>query len=168
MATHTGILAWRILWAQEPVGYSPWGHRVKHDWVTNTLVMGVKPLWMGWVQFSHSAVSNCDPMDCSMPGFHAHHQLLELTQTHVHQVGDAIQPSHPLSSPSPPSTENWIKDLLSMALSIRIRPSFLHSSLPYQEASISLLSLSLQERTGIWKPQSQKTNQTDYMDHSLV
>ena len=43
----------------------------------------------------------CDPMDCSMPGFPVHHQLLELAQTHVHQVTDAIQPSHPLSSPSP-------------------------------------------------------------------
>ena len=40
-------------------------------------------------------------MDCSISGFSVHHQLLELTQTHVHQVGDAIQPSHPLSSPSP-------------------------------------------------------------------
>ena len=43
-----------------------------------------------------------DPMDCSMPGFPVHYQLLEPTQTHVHCVGDAIQPSHPLSSPSPP------------------------------------------------------------------
>ena len=43
----------------------------------------------------------CNPMDCSTPGFPVHHQLLELTQTHVHRVGDAIQPSHPLSSPSP-------------------------------------------------------------------
>ena len=41
-------------------------------------------------------------MECSIPGFPVHHQLLELTQTHVHRVGDAIQPSHPLSSPSPP------------------------------------------------------------------
>ena len=42
-------------------------------------------------------------MDCSMPGFPVHHQLLELTQTHVHRVGDAIQPSHPLLSPLLPS-----------------------------------------------------------------
>jgi len=42
-------------------------------------------------------------MDYSMPGLPVRHQLLELTQTHVHQVGDAIQPSHPLSSPSPPA-----------------------------------------------------------------
>ena len=42
-------------------------------------------------------------MDCSTPGFPVYHQLPELTQTHVHQVGDAVQPSHPLSSPSPPA-----------------------------------------------------------------
>ena len=45
----------------------------------------------------------CNPMDCSTPGFPVHHQLPEPAQTHVHQVSDAIQPSHPLSSPSPPA-----------------------------------------------------------------
>ena len=45
----------------------------------------------------------CDPTDCNTPGFPVHHQLPEFTQTHVHWVGDAIQPSHPLSSPSPPT-----------------------------------------------------------------
>ena len=45
----------------------------------------------------------CDPMDCSMPGFPVHHQLQELAQTHVHQVSDTIQPSHPLSSSSAPA-----------------------------------------------------------------
>ena len=57
------------------------------------------------VQFSSVAQSCptlCDPMDCSRPGLPVHHQLLELTQTHVHRVGDAIQPSHLVSSPSPP------------------------------------------------------------------
>ena len=43
----------------------------------------------------------CDTIDCSTPGFLVHHQLAELTQTHVHRVSDAIQPSHPLLSPSP-------------------------------------------------------------------
>ena len=52
---------------------------------------------------SLGSVQLCDPMDCSMPGFPVHHQLLEFTQTHVHWVNDAIQPSHPLSSPSPPA-----------------------------------------------------------------
>ena len=43
----------------------------------------------------------CDPMNCSTPGLPIHHQLLEFTKTHDHQVSDAIHPSHPLSSPSP-------------------------------------------------------------------
>ena len=45
----------------------------------------------------------CDRMDCSTPSFPVHHQLPELTQTHIHRVGDANQPSHPLPSPSPPA-----------------------------------------------------------------
>ena len=58
------------------------------------------------VQFSSVAQSCptlCDPMNCSTPGLPVHLQLLESTQTHVHRVSDAIQPSHPLSSPSPPA-----------------------------------------------------------------
>ena len=51
---------------------------------------------------SKSCPALCDPMDCSMPGFSVLHHLLELAQTHVHWVSDAIQLSHPLSSPSPP------------------------------------------------------------------
>ena len=57
-------------------------------------------------QFSSVAQSFpilCDPMNHSTPGLPVHHQLPEFTQTHVHQIGDAIQPSHPLSSPSPPA-----------------------------------------------------------------
>ena len=59
-----------------------------------------------WVQFSSVAqlcLILCDPMNCSTPGLPVHHQLPESTQTHVHSVSDAIQPSHPLSSPSPPA-----------------------------------------------------------------
>ena len=57
-------------------------------------------------QFSsvtQSYLTLCDPMNCSMPGLPVHYQLPESTQTHVHWVSDAIQPSHPLLSPSPPS-----------------------------------------------------------------
>ena len=52
---------------------------------------------------AQSCPTFCDPVDCSMPDLPVHHQLWELAQTRVHQVGDAIQPSHPLSSPSPPA-----------------------------------------------------------------
>ena len=62
--------------------------------LTKTFSQSVQSLSRGWL---------CDPMDCSTPGLPVHHQLPEPTQTHVHWVSDAIQPSHPLSSPSPPS-----------------------------------------------------------------
>ena len=56
------------------------------------------------VQFSHSILSDSfNPMDCSLPGFPVHHQFPELTQTHVHRIGNAIQPSHSLLFPSPPT-----------------------------------------------------------------
>ena len=63
-------------------------------------------LYVCSVQFSSVAQSCptlCDPMNRSTPGLPVHHQIPEFTQTHVHRVGDAIQPSHPLSSPSPPA-----------------------------------------------------------------
>ena len=64
-------------------------------------------IFLVYLQFSSvqslSCVRLCDPMNRSTPGLPVHHQLLEFTQTHVHQVRDAIQPSHPLSSPSPPA-----------------------------------------------------------------
>ena len=70
-----------------------------------------KSIWCPWKKMSSQSISSvaqpglslCDPMDCSIPGFPVHHQYLELVQTHVHRVGDTMQPSHPLSSPSPPA-----------------------------------------------------------------
>ena len=76
----------------------------KHDsslWFSNNPLNCLKVIGRGWFQFqfqfSRSVVSD----SCSTPGFPVYHQLPESTQTHVHRVGDAIQPSHPLSSPSP-------------------------------------------------------------------
>ena len=74
----------------------------------------MRPYKEGWswepVQFSFSLVAQsspilCHPMNCSIPGLPVHHQLPEFTQTHVNWVSDAIQPSHPLSSPSPPDPD---------------------------------------------------------------
>ena len=65
-----------------------------------------EPLGKLSVQFSlvaQSCSTLCNPMNCSMPGLPVYHQLLEFTQTHVHRVGDAVQPSHPLLSLSPPA-----------------------------------------------------------------
>ena len=90
------------------------------DWTSNVVYQAVNSRAMvQWqeraeflfcskgVQFSsvaQSCLTLCYPMDCSMPCFPVHHQLLELAQTHVHWVSDAIQPSLPLSCPSPPAS----------------------------------------------------------------
>ena len=75
-------------------------------------IYSINPFHINWElltkydQFSSVAqfcLTLCDPMDCSTPGLPVHHQLLELTQTQVHQVSDAMQPSHSLSSPSSPT-----------------------------------------------------------------
>ena len=106
--------AWRRKWQSTPVflpgkphgqrrlaDYSPWSLK-ESDTTEHTCPMLI---YLNWVpQFSSVAQSCptlCDPVDCTTPGFPVHHQLPELAQTHVHWVGDAIQPSHPLSSPSP-------------------------------------------------------------------
>ena len=72
-------------------------------WIWEKLALSFDFYLLEWV-FSSVAqlcLTLCNPMDCRTPGFSVHHQLLEFTQTYVHHVSDAIQPSHPLSSPSP-------------------------------------------------------------------
>ena len=64
-------------------------------------LLGFISVWFSSV--AQSSLTLCNPVDYSTPGFPVHHQLRELTQTHAHWVGDATQPSHPLSSPSPPA-----------------------------------------------------------------
>ena len=102
-----GKIPWRRGWQSTPVflpgefsgqrslvGYSPWGCKE----------LDTIELLTPYTKFSSLAQSCptlCDLMNRSMPGLPVHHQLLEITQTHAHRVGDAIQPSHPLSSPSP-------------------------------------------------------------------
>ena len=96
------------------------------------------------VQFSsvtQSCPTLCDPMNCSTPGLPVYHQLPKFTQTHVHWVGDAIQPSHPLSSASPPAFNltqhqglfQWVRSLNQAAkqwsFGFSISPSNEHSGL---------------------------------------
>ena len=56
-----------------------------------------------FILVAQSCLTLCNPMDCRIPGLPVHHQCLELTQIHVHQIGGAIPPSHPLLSPCPPA-----------------------------------------------------------------
>ena len=74
------------------------------DWLDILAVQGtLKSLLHTTVQKHQSCPTLCDPMNRSTPGLPVHHQLPEFTQIHIHRVGDAIQPSHPLSSPFPPA-----------------------------------------------------------------
>ena len=68
-----------------------------------TLLISVPDAYIQFSSVPQSCQNLCDPMDCSTPGLPLHHELPELTQTHVHHIGDAIQPSHPLSPPFPPA-----------------------------------------------------------------
>ena len=96
IAMHSSILTWRIPWTEEPARLQFIGSQsVRHDWSDFSSVQ--------FRSVTQSCPTLCDPMNRSTPGLPVHHQLLEFTQTHVHQVGDAIQPSHPLSFPSPPA-----------------------------------------------------------------
>ena len=91
-----------------------------------------------WVQLkTGSGTKSCptlyDPMDCSTPGFPVHHQLLERAQTHVRWVGDAIQPSHPLLSPSPALSLSqnqglfqWVGSLHQVAIVLELQPASVH------------------------------------------
>jgi len=95
MATHSSVLAWRIPGTGEHGGLPSMGsHRVGHDWSDLAAAAAAAVV--------KSCPTLCDPMDFGTPGFPVLHYLLELTQTHVHWIGEAMQPSHPLLPPSPP------------------------------------------------------------------
>ena len=81
------------------------------------------PTFSSFSSVSQSCPTLCDPMDCSMTGLPVHHQLPEFTQTHVHWVSDAIEPSHRLSSPSPTFNLSQHQGLSKSVLCIR-RPKY--------------------------------------------
>ena len=88
--------------------YSKVHWATSHTITLNSLVkwwisMSNKGLFIQFSSVAQSYLTLCDPIGCITPGHLVHHQLLEFIQTHVHWVGDAIQPSHPLLSPSPPA-----------------------------------------------------------------
>ena len=110
MTTHSGILVWKIPWTEEPGGLLSMGSKTKNSstgWICMFLRdTDINIRWYRSDQIrsvAQSCPSLCDPMNCSMPGLPVHHHLPEFTQTHIHWLSDAIQPSHPLSSPSPPA-----------------------------------------------------------------
>ena len=105
---------------------------LKCSWVA---MLRLFMLYSKVIQFQFSSVAQsrptlCDPMNRSTPGLRVHHQLPEFTQTHVHWVGDAIQPSHPLSSPSPPAPNpsqhlglfQWVNSSYEVAKALEFQP----------------------------------------------
>ena len=78
-------------------------HRILQARILEWVAISFSKLLLQFSSVAQSCPTLCDPMNHSTPGLPVHHQLLEPTQTHVHQVSDAIQPSHPLSSPSAPA-----------------------------------------------------------------
>ena len=120
MSTELVMPSHHLLSSLSPPAFNLSQHQGLFQWVSSSyqvakvLELQFQPsLWSNshlctWLSAQCSSVTQscptlCNPMDCSTPGFPVHHQLQELVQTHVHRVGDAIQPSHPLSSPSPPA-----------------------------------------------------------------
>ena len=99
---HSSMLAWKIPWTAEADGIQSTGsQRVGHNtWALSTCGTNLSSV-------AQLCPTLGDPTDCSTPGVPVHHQLLELAQTHIHLVGDAILPSHPLSSPSPPCLQSF-------------------------------------------------------------
>jgi len=103
MATHSSTHAWKIPWMEKPGGLQSVGsQRVGHDCATSLHQLAEDLIRFCFCSVAQSCLTLCDPMDCSTSDSPVLHYLLEFAQTHVHWVNDAIQPSHPLSCPSPP------------------------------------------------------------------
>ena len=106
-------------------------------------------IWVPFSSVAQSCPALCNPMDCSTPGLPVHHQLPESTQTHVHCVGDTIQPSKPLSSPSPPALNlsqhqglfKWVSSLHQVAkvLEFQLEHQSLQSTLIFRTCFRSYL-----------------------------
>ena len=123
-------------------------HLWQHEWTLRALcsVKCQRKTNNCVIQFQFSSVAQlcptfCHPMECSTPGLPNHHQLPESTQTHVHCVSEAIQPSHPLSSPSPPALN------LSQHQGL-----FKWVSSPHQVAKV--LEFQLQHQSFQWTPRT--------------
>ena len=122
------------------------------------------------VQFSHSVVSTlCDPMNRSTPGLPVHHQLPESTQTHVHWASDAIQPSHRLLSPSPPTLElsqhqglfKWVSSLHQVAKVLEFQLQ--HQTMNTQDLSLPNIKscITLSKNSGLLNPHNKLEARTN-------
>ena len=141
-----------LIWSEHQLAAGWWPGLCEFcvEWDDPTLRKGVQ-----FSSVAQSCPNLCNPMDCSRPGFPVHHQLRELTQTHIHWVGDAIQPYHPLSSPSLPAFNLPEHQGLSNESVLYIRwPKYWSFSFNIGPSNEYLgLEISLQERRNvIYKP----------------
>ena len=141
MTTHSSIFAWRIPRTEKPSRLQSLGsQRVRRNWSNLAYTQYIYLLHQSSSD-AHSCPTLCNPMNHSTPGLPVYHQLPKFTQTHVHRVGDTIQPSHPLSSPSPPAPNpsqhqglfQWVNSLQRWpkhwSFSLSISPSTEHQGL---------------------------------------
>ena len=143
-------------------------------WDTDVLHNGEKQVQLNTysVQFSsvaQSCLTLCDPVNDSTPGLPVHHQHPELTQTHVHWVGDAIQPSHPLLFPSPPAPNPSQLRVFSNESTLHMRwPKYwsFNSSISLSNAIISALVLYMIKKKK--KTNNNKINKTTDFSYRLA
>ena len=99
LRTSAGNWMWQHQWQNTENG-----SKINTEWRIGSNFCAIDSFFNTYfISVAQLCLTLCDPMDCSMAGFPVYHQLLELAQTHIHWVSDVIQPSHPLSSPSPPA-----------------------------------------------------------------
>ena len=133
-------LRWHVLFAMTTLQGKRWHHSPEDEIMSRSSTWLIKPQFSSVTQ---SCPTLCASMNRSTPGLPVHHQLPEFIQTHIHQVSDAIQPSHPRSSPSPPATN----------------PSQ-HQSFPMsqifawgdQSTGVSALASFLPQKSQVWSP----------------
>ena len=137
---------------------------------------------IGFSSVAQSCPTLCDPMNSSMPGLPVHHQLPEFTQTHVHQVSDAIQPSHPLSSPSPPALNlyhhqgifKWVSSSHEVAKVLEFQlqhQSFQPGLISFRMDWLDLLAVQGLSRTTVQKHQffgTQPSSQSNFYIHTWL
>ena len=131
------VIQWMLaIWSLVPLfflnpAWTSGSSRFMYCWSPAWRILSINLLkWKVKMKVTQSCLTLCDPMNCSTPGLPVYHQLPEFTQTHVHWVNDAIQPSHPLSSPSPPAINlsqhrglfQWVRSSHQVAKVLEFQP----------------------------------------------
>ena len=139
---------------------------LNHIWFFATPVPDYSTPGFPCCSVAQSCPTLCDPMDCSTPGFPVLHHLPEFAQTHLHWVGDAIQPSHPLSSPSPPALNlSQHQDLFQWVGSLHPSTKVLELQLQHEYSGLISFRIHLFDLLAV---QGTLKSQEDMIIHSTV